>query len=468
VLTGLKVSSLTTDAMTAASVAGVRPRSARVARTIPWFVAAVFVLLAVRLADFINRYTVNILYWDQWDFLQGLFDGADSWTLFRWQHGPQRQGLGNLILAILYPATGWNGRADAAASAFVMVLAALAGLWLVKRVCGRLRPWDIVVPLLFLTTSNAETYVVAPNLAHGPLPALLLVGYALALTITSHPRRCLAIVVVNFLCVNTGFTWLLGGITPALLLLLASCPDLTGRERSICGAGIVASIATVVFFFYGFTPQSATHCFEFPHARPWEYIPFAGFVLGRPFGLAAGDSGRQLLVGTLFVASMSAFVAYGVFRLVRTRDESALWMVATSLAGFTLLFAASSAVGRICLGFPSASATRYIPYVLPGFLAMYLVIRRCSSHSYIASALLPVLLVASVAKERDSLSAGEAETYLKYKDRWRECYLSTHDIDACDALAGHAVYPAPQQTNLKKKLDWLEERRLSLFRDVGR
>ena len=115
-LTGLKRSSLTTNAIAAAtSTAGVRSRAACAARTIPWFVALVVVLLVVRLANFINRYTVNIVYWDQWDFLQGLFDGADPWTLFRWQHGPQRQGLGDLILAILYPATGWNGRARSAA-----------------------------------------------------------------------------------------------------------------------------------------------------------------------------------------------------------------------------------------------------------------------------------------------------------------------------------------------------------------
>ncbi len=444
-------------------LAEVRPRFGWAARAVPWFVTAVFVLLVIRLADYINRYTVNIMYWDQWDFLQGLFDGADAWTLFRWQHGPQRQGLGNLILGVLYPATGWNGRADAAASAFVMVLAALGALWLVKRVCGRLRPWDIVVPLLFLTTSNAETYVVAPNLAHGPLPVLLLVGYALALTIPSHPRRCIAIVVVNFLCVNTGFTWLLGGITPALLLLLASAGQLTGRERAIYSAGAAASLGTVAFFFYGFTPQSATDCFQFPHPRPWEYLSYAGFVLGRPFGLEAGESGWHLLTGALLATGMTAFVAYAVLRLVRGQDDSALWLVTGSLAGLTLLFAVSSAVGRICLGLHSATASRYIPYVLPGILALYLVVRRTSAHSHVATALLPVFLVACIAKERDTISANEAEAFLKYKQRWRDCYLSTHNIEACDSLAGHPVYPAPHQTNLKQKLDWLEARRLSLF-----
>ena len=220
------------DTMISTSTTSARPRAAWISsRTTAWIIAAAFVVMAARLALFLNRYTVNIVYWDQWDFLNGLFDGADAWTLFRWQHGPQRQGIGNLILAVLYPATGWNGRADAAASAVALCLAGVAALWLVKRVCGSLRPWDGVVPLIFLTTTSAETYVVAPNIAHGPLSALLLTGYALALTISSHGARCVALVILNFLCVSTGFTWLLGLATPLLLLLLACGPHLTARER---------------------------------------------------------------------------------------------------------------------------------------------------------------------------------------------------------------------------------------------
>ena len=126
-----------------------RPRSSLMKVNLaPWLVAAA-AFMAIRLADFVNRYAVNILYWDQWDFLRGLFDGADLWSLFRWQHGPQRQGLGNLIIAVLYSATGWDGRVDAAATAVVMLLSTIAGLWLVKRLCGPLRPWDVVVPLIF-------------------------------------------------------------------------------------------------------------------------------------------------------------------------------------------------------------------------------------------------------------------------------------------------------------------------------
>jgi hypothetical protein len=446
-----------------------RPRMLWIgSRVTPWLIAAVFLALAIRLLWFVNRYTVNILFWDQWDFLAGLFAGVDPWTLFRWQHGPQRQGLGNLLTSAIYGATGWNARVDAAASAVVIVLAGAAALWLVKRVSGSLRPWDVVVPLIFLTTTNAETYVVAPNLAHGPLPLLLLMGYALALTADSHAVRCAALVVVNFFAVNTGFTLLLGGVTPFLLLVLATAPGLSGREQAMYGGAIAASLGTVGLFLGGFVPASATDCFQFPHDRPWDYVSYAGFVLARPFGFIAGVTTAQLWVAGAIAIGMAAFVAYVTFRMLGAKAMSKLWLVASFLGGFTLLFAATSAVGRICLGFDSANATRYIPYVMPGMLAMYLVVRTTAQASPIAHALLPVFLVACILKENDELSRNEANDYFRYKQRWRDCYLSMHDIDACDAWSGHAVYPLPNATDLQGKLDWLEERRLSFFRDRER
>jgi hypothetical protein len=450
----------------AATTNAVRRRSVWTSsRVTSWVVGGAFLFLAGRLAYFLNRYTVNIIYWDQWDFLQGMFDGADAWTLFRWQHGPQRQGLGNLISAVLYPITSWDGRTDAVVSAVSMGLAALAALWLVKRVCGTLRPWDVVAPLLFLTTTNAESYVVAPNSAHGPIPALLLIAYALALTVQSHSKRCALLVVLNFFAVNTGFTLLLGGITPVLLLLFACAHGVSTRDRAVYAAGIVASLSALALFFHGFIPHSATDCFQFPHPRAWEYVPYIGFVLARPFGLEAGGTAGQLLIGSGVAFAVATFATYAVFRVLRVSDDSTLWLVTSALVGFALLFASGSAVGRICLGFQSANASRYIPYILPGMLAMYLVIRRSAPTSQVAAALLPVVLVACITKETDEQSANEATAYLKYKQRWRDCYVAMHNISACDAYAGHGVYPAPQATNLQQKLDWLEERRLNLFNE---
>ena len=197
-------------------------------------------------------------------------------------------------------------------------------------------------------------------------------------------------------------------------------------------------------------------------------MPYTGYVLARPFGLEALDTAGLLLLGTAVAVSTACFVVYSAYRLVRVRGDSVFWAVTSSLIGFVLLFAAGTAIGRVCLGFYSAGASRYIPYMLPGLLAIYLVIRRGASRSPLAYTLLPVFIVACVAKEGDKISANEAVAYSEYKQRWRDCYLATHDISACDALAGHAVYPSPPATRLQEKLDWLEEHKYSLFQESDR
>lgn len=107
-----------------------------VSRRTTWLLGLAFVVLAVRLGHFVDRFAVNLVFWDQWDFLQGLFDDASLWELFRRQHGPHRQGVANLLIAGEYALTGWNGRADAALAAIVMALTGLGGLWWVRRVTG--------------------------------------------------------------------------------------------------------------------------------------------------------------------------------------------------------------------------------------------------------------------------------------------------------------------------------------------
>ena len=430
-------------------------------RAAAWLIAAVFILLAARLAQFVDRYSVNLVFWDQWDFLQGLFDGADAWTLFRWQHGPQRQGLGNLLHAALYEATGWNGRADAAASAGAMVLAALGALWLVKRVTGTLRPWDAVVPLLFLTTANVETYAVAPNLAHGPLPAVFLVAYALALTAPAHVLKGALVAVVNFLAVNTGFTLLLGAITPVVLLVFARRPGLSRAEREVYAAGIAVSLATLALFLHGFRAWPAAECFAFPHERPLEYVPFAGLVLARPFGLEAGTEWTRLALGSTVLIGAAGLAAYGAVRALKSEASPMVWDVTAVLVGFAVIFAITTAIGRVCLGINAASASRYIPYVVPGLTAVYLVLRSLRP-SRIGSALLCLFLAAGVVKEAN-VEREQAEAYSSYKRLWRNCYLARHDIRLCDQLAGHAVYPWPESTRLQEKLNWLEARHYNLF-----
>lgn len=430
-------------------------------RRVTWIVALIFLALAIGLFAFVDHYAINLLYWDQWDFFNGLFEGADPWTLFRWQHGPQRQGVGNLIMAALFWATGWNARSIAFAAATAAMLAGLGALWLVKRMCGQVTLWDVTVPFIFLTTANYETYTGPSNLAHGPLPELFLIAYALSFTVRSHVRRAALIVLVNFFAVTTGFTLLLGGITPAVLLLSAFQPGLGSRERGAYAAALALSVATVAHFLSGFAFQTAADCYKFPHDRPWEYVSFAGWILIRPFN-PVGPMGSGPWPDVLAVLSAAAFL-YATFRALQSRGASTLWNVTSVVMGYTMAFVVVTAIGRVCLGLESAASTRYIPYVLPAILSAYIVMRCELPAGRWRALALALFLVLCVGKETSRQPRDGARAAATVKRTWRDCYLRVHDIAACDQRAGFPAYPWPEFTHMQQKLDWLEARRYNLF-----
>ena len=99
-------------------------RSGRVGEILAWALPlAALAALAIRLLLYVRRFAVDILYRDQWDFLEPLFRGAGPWAMFDLQHGPHRQGLGGLLLAWVLPASGWSLRVEAVVSALILVAA---------------------------------------------------------------------------------------------------------------------------------------------------------------------------------------------------------------------------------------------------------------------------------------------------------------------------------------------------------
>ena len=175
-----------------------------------------------------------------------------------------------------------------------------------------------------------------------------------------------------------------------------------------------------------------------------------GFVLARPFGFEAGGHRAATPVEPASLSRWRASWATAAFRLVRVRGDSVFWAVTCSLIGFALLFAAGTAVGRVCLGFDSANASRYIPYMLPGLLALYLVIRRGARRSPVAYALLPVFLVACIAKEGDKISTNEAVAY------------SQVQATMARLLSGHARYRRMRRTG--RGMPFIHRHRRHVFR----
>ncbi len=422
-------------------------------------VLAVEAVLALRLFLTIHQETVNIFFWDQWDFNNPiLFHPQPLWRAFLYQHGPERQGLGALVGLLVGHFSHWSTRADAFSIAIVVVVACLCALWLKKRLFGSLVYTDVVIPMLFFTRVQWETYLGTTNPAHGTLPLLLIVLYSLAWTIERDIVKYPLIVIFNFFAIYTGFALFLGFVTPLILALDAYQSGRSARRTAWWPiAACFLSIVSIASFFvhYVWNPD----CLAFIHSHPGAYLAFvsmmlSGFLAARGFYLSTAT-------GAVALAVFIAVAAGQVRRFFAPADKRNMNAIILALIGFSLAFASGTAVGRICMASEGPQNSRYMIYLVPGFLAIYfyLLMGQGELGKWPIATLLLLALLAS-------FPTGVAHKGTMQKPRldWKNCYLRLESIERCDEITHFSIYPRPETTtHLQEKLLDLKQRHLNLY-----
>lgn len=431
-------------------------------------IAGAFVLAFLRLASLVAGTAVNLPFQDQWDLLRPMFAGAGPWACFVLQHGPHRQGLGGLINWALYTATGWDVRAEAWAGCAILALAALAALGLARRLRGRLHWSDAAWPLLFMATVNWETMLLTANISHGLLPLLLTLLLALAWTVPSAARRAALLVVGGFLALFTGFAACAFVVCAGLALLRAVRPAAgeTGPViwRWLVPAGLAVA---VVLFAQGYTWQPAVPNWRFPVDNVSDYprflaLMYANLAGWRELSATAGLIGAAALA---LVLAAFAWALHGVWQ-----GQSAAAAPVLLLTGTSLVYGAFTAVGRLPAGIEAAFMWRYLPLLLPAVAGVALAagqavapLRSLGWRALPGVALLFAALVVWGNFKPDRYAAVVAGG----KRLWIKNYLATHDLAEANRRADFFVYRADADGAwLAARLRWLEERKLTFFRDA--
>jgi hypothetical protein len=423
-----------------------------------WTAAALvasFAFFAARLFRLVDGHAVDVLFRDQWTILGPEFEGKGLWAMVRVQIGPVRQGLGGLWLHAVYALTRWNVRTDCFLTAGLLVVSAAIALDVKRRLAGSLDAFDAALAPLFLGLATFELFAVTPNPAHGALPLLLAMAAAWALVRDSWSLFAL----IGVLASHTGFATYLAAASAGFGVAVGI------RDRSARPLAAAAAIGAALFVFfadYRFDP--GLECFAFPHPRPSEYVYFVGFFLARPF--ATFPTGGPLAHGfaAVLASSAVAICAVVLWGALRPREDARTFRVAGLLIAFSLLFAGSVAVGRVCAGLDGALTSRYVPYALPFWFAIYLLLRaRSYATSAGAAGIAAALLIVFAVKEVDpTMNLSTARAYSEPKRRWRECYLRLHDWRACDAETGFSI---DFSVDVGPKLEFLRKHRLNVYRE---
>ncbi|KUG21640.1 hypothetical protein ASZ90_008603 [hydrocarbon metagenome] len=420
---------------------------------------------------YIDAYSVNIFFWDQWDFYVSLFEKKNLWELFRWQHGPHRMGAGFIFAKIIAECSGWNTRVEAFAIGGIVCLAMLTAIFLRNKLGPRLNWADAAIPLIFLTPMQYEIFAGTPIPSHGAVPLLLLVMYCLVWVVCRGLVRYATILTLNFFLIYTGYGIFIGIITPFIFGMEAlhahGLHDRKGLWLALTGVAISLISAGSVFMGYQFSPGIAG--FQFPIPEWWRYPQFMSLMLANFCGIKSVTP-LSYITGFLILFLMSALALINMVRFLRSGvavNEASVAVVVAILTTFTLIFCATTAIGRIQLGMPSAQSSRYITNIIPGFLGIYLWI--ISLPPGVLRRILLAAIVAGLIAASFPLRAADLNTlkwYMEGKTKWKTVYLNTEDIEMATRAANFSIYPVPENTFLKQKLEYLKKEKLNLYLDV--
>ena len=279
------------------------------------FIVFLFIILARRLYQLVDDYSVNIIFWDQFDFMTPFFLKQNAWTMFTWQHGPHRQGLGELITWVVVQLSGWNTRAESFMILGVLLLCLLSVLWLKRKITGRFQLIDLIIPFIVLNQYQWEQLVVTPNVSHSVLPLLLIFLYSLSWLIPNQPWRYATILFLNFLLLFTGFGLFMGFITPAVfgLELITS---IRRHQKSLLNfslIGLSGAIFSLCLFSCGYRFTPAVACFGFQWDYLLRYPVYIGLMLAKFYGFSYQiNPYLAILAGLLTLAAFIAAFGWNI------------------------------------------------------------------------------------------------------------------------------------------------------------
>jgi hypothetical protein len=424
-------------------------------------IGAVFLAAVARLALAVSRYSVNLIFWDQWDFYTPLFNHASLWQIFTWEHAPHREGIGLVLDKFVLQWSRWNSRTEAFFMLGILFAAGVAALYLKKKLFGRYDYSDVVIPCLFLTFAQLEALIGEENPSYAAFPELLIALYCLAWMVPKPIARYAVVLVLNFLLIYTGFGLFMGPVTIGVLLL-----DLRRRLRResesplFAAVALLVAIASSASFFIHYQWDSAVAC-HFPDARFLNYPWFVGLLMSYFVGLKAAVP-ATIVGGFIALAALAILIWHGAC-LWRNRQLYSTDLIIVVLVSFAFLFSSTASVGRVCLGMPEAAQfSRYMGLLVPAFLAIYFHLLTWRKAA-LRMAAVAVFVIAIIPGTLRMPGGYHPQMVTDGKQAWKSCILQVGSIDYCDRATGFPAYPFPRKTHMLEKLQFLQQNRLNLY-----
>ncbi len=318
----------------------------------------------------VNRNFVDILFWDEWDFVPTLarsYQGTLSFTDLWMQHNEHRPLLLRLVLLFLTRLSGWNTAFEIGFSILLALL--LFGVILYQlSMTGRTLKinftWLIpMVSLIVFSLVQAENWLWGWELVVFLNVVAVTAGIVLLHQLTSWVRFLFALLcgIMATYSFATGILYWLIGLPIIILIAFGNKKLMLSR----LGVWSIAAGLTIFSYLYDYRTPSYHPSPLLALEQPIQYVTYVLAYLGVPLTNGSVEcvlrnvSCRETGISSALVGSAGLIVFLALLLALRQHIQWVRMMPYISLASFAILSALLTGIGRVGFGFEQAITSRY-------------------------------------------------------------------------------------------------------------
>lgn len=334
------------------------------------------VLPAVIAFVFISIYGVNVIFWDQWDFVP-LFDKLYSGDLtlndLVAQHNEHRLLVYRVIMLTLGSMTHWNNIAEMYFSWLLLCLICFT-LYKIYTISSG-NSWSAAIGFIPVTwlMFNLRQF---ENLLFGIQITfyMLILSFVLAVyflqTSKGLDRRFFAAMVCGvagvFSVANGLLIWIIGIIQLVCILLSRPAGERGVYLRSVA-VWITLSAVVYLLYFRGYQQPSAHPSMLYFMDQPFTVLAYGLAAIGSLFSINTPTA----VIAGLVLAVLFLAAALLILRDLKYRVEQMPFLVLILFCCASVLFLM---LGRSGFGIEQALSSRYISITVTGIIGLYLAI----------------------------------------------------------------------------------------------
>jgi hypothetical protein len=422
-----------------------------------WLVLLLILLPAILEVAYIRSFGVNVVYWDQWDFIpyiEKMFQHNLSLSDLFQQHNEHRLFFPRIIMLILAYFSNYNNLYEMYFSWTLAVLILILIFTMYKpsfKVSIKSLIYFIPISFIIFNFRQYENILWGFQLqiylgVLGFLFALYMLGESNELCL-NFLLAILGGILASYSFANGLATWPVG-----LFFLLIS-----NKERKLAYFWSLAGILVMGLYFSGWAHPSGHPSIFFILNKPFDGVLYLLVNIGSSL---AHDKHTAVGVGIFLVIVLFIELIYlyefNIFR------SNSMWL---SLILFSLISSVITTVGRAGFGAEQALSSRYVTFTLIGVIGIYILalnLYNMKSHDRILAILfgvvVSILIIGSITGYTSGISAGKSLKEARLDSAY---YLKTYKLQPDYNFQG--LYHSPR--TIRSKAPFLETYNLNAFTD---